>query len=115
MVVAHVMESACVTETVAMVMMVQAMAAAQAKGMSDDELYTMLSYFDVKNFTDRIQCPVLMAIGLQDTVCPPHTNFAGYNQIKTEKSWICYPAAGHNVWQQEGWSVAREDFLKKYL
>jgi cephalosporin-C deacetylase len=89
--------------------------AAKERGISDEDLYICLSYFDVKNFTDRIQCPVLMAIGLQDTVCPPHTNFAGYNQIKTEKSWICYPAAGHNVWQQEGWSVAREDFLKKYL
>ena len=89
--------------------------AAKERGISDEDLYRCLSYFDVKNFTDRIQCPVLMAIGLQDTVCPPHTNFAGYNQIKTEKSWICYPAAGHNVWQQEGWSVAREDFLKKYL
>lgn len=89
--------------------------AAKERGISDENLYRCLSYFDVKNFTDRIQCPVLMAIGLQDTVCPPHTNFAGYNQIKTEKSWICYPAAGHNVWQQEGWPVAREDFLKKYL
>ena len=89
--------------------------AAKERGISDEDLYRCLSYFDVKNFTDRIQCPVLMAIGLQDTVCPPHTNFAGYNQIKTEKSWICYPAAGHNVWQQEGWSVAREDFLKKHL
>ena len=89
--------------------------AAKERGISDEDLYRCLSYFDVKNFTDRIQCPVLMAIGLQDTVCPPHTNLAGYNQIKTEKSWICYPAAGHNVWQQEGWSVAREDFLKKYL
>ena len=89
--------------------------AAKERGISDEDLYKSLSYFDVKNFTDRIQCPVLMAIGLQDTVCPPHTNFAGYNHIGTEKSWICYPAAGHNVWQQEGWPVAKEDFLKKFL
>ncbi|MBR6731919.1 MAG: acetylxylan esterase, partial [Bacteroidales bacterium] len=66
-------------------------ATAKAKGMSEDEMYRVLSYFDVKNFTDKIECPVLMAIGLQDPVCPPHTNFAGYNHIKTEKSWICYP------------------------
>ena len=87
-------------------------AAAKAKSMSEDEMYRVLSYFDVKNFTDRIQCPVLMAIGLQDPVCPPHTNFAGYNHIKTEKSWICYPLAGHNVWQQPGWPKAKDGFLR---
>ena len=87
-------------------------ATAKAKGMSEDEMYRVLSYFDVKNFTDKIECPVLMAIGLQDPVCPPHTNFAGYNHIKTEKSWICYPLAGHNVWQQPGWPKAKDDFLK---
>ena len=87
-------------------------AAARAKGMSEDEMYRVLSYFDVKNFTDKIECPVLMAIGLQDPVCPPHTNFAGYNHIKTEKSWICYPLAGHNVWQQPGWPKVKDDFLK---
>ena len=90
-------------------------AAAKEAGMSDEDMYKVLSYFDIKNFTDRIQCPVIMAIGLQDPVCPPHTNFAAYNHIKTEKSWICYPLSGHNVWQQEGWPVAKEDFFEKYL
>lgn len=90
-------------------------AAAKEAGMSDEDMYKVLSYFDIKNFTDRIQCPVIMAIGLQDPVCPPHTNFAAYNHIKTEKSWICYPLSGHNVWQQKGWPVAKEDFFEKYL
>ncbi len=89
--------------------------AASDKGISDEDLYTTLSYFDIKNFTDRIQCPVIMAIGLQDPVCPPHTNFSAYNHVKTEKSWICYPLAGHNVWEQQGWPVAKEDFFEKYL
>ena len=89
--------------------------AAQERGIAEDELYATLSYFDVKNFTDKIQCPVLMAIGLQDPVCPPHTNFAGYNHIKTEKSWICYPEAGHNVWEQKGWPEAKQKFLDSFL
>jgi cephalosporin-C deacetylase len=88
--------------------------AAKEKGISDEDLYRTLSYFDVKNFTDRIQCPVIMAIGLQDVTCPPHTNFAGYNHIRTEKSWICYPESGHNVWQQPGWPVAKQQFFDKY-
>ena len=89
--------------------------AAREKGIADDELYASLSYFDVKNFTDRIQCPVIMAIGLQDPVCPPHTNFAGYSHIKGEKSWVCYPLAGHNVWEQKGWPVLKEEFFRKFL
>ena len=89
--------------------------AAEEKGISKEDMFRTLSYFDIKNFTDRIQCPVIMAIGLQDDVCPPHTNFAGYNHIRTEKSWICYPEAFHNVWQQEGWPIAKEDFFEKYI
>ena len=89
--------------------------AAKEKGITDEQLYASLSYFDVKNFTDRIQCPVIMAVGLQDPVCPPHTNFAGYNHIKGEKSWVCYPLAGHNVWEQKGWPELKEEFFKKFL
>ena len=90
-------------------------AAAESKGISQEEMYRTLSYFDVKNFTDRIECPVLMAIGLQDPVCPPHTNFAGYNHIKGEKSWVCYPLAGHNVWEQPDWPVAKDAFFKRFM
>ncbi len=89
--------------------------AARQKGISEDDLYRTLSYFDVKNFTDRIQCPVIMAIGLQDPVCPPHTNFAGYNHIKAEKSWVCYPTAGHNVWEQPDWPVVKHQFFERYM
>lgn len=85
---------------------------AERLGMSEEEMHKVLSYFDVKNFTDRISCPVLMGIGLQDPVCPPHTNFAGYNNIRSEKRWICYPFSGHNVWEQKGWPEAKEEFFR---
>lgn len=91
------------------------LAAAKEKGISEDDLYRTLSYFDVKNFTDRIKCPVLMAIGLQDPVCPPHTNFAGYNMINSEKRWICYPCAGHNVWEQQGWPKEKDEFFRRFI
>lgn len=90
-------------------------AKAEEAGISEEEMYRTLSYFDVKNFTDRIQCPVLMAIGLQDPVCPPHTNFAGYNHIKGEKSWICYPTFGHNIWEQPEWPKAKDEFFRRFM
>ena len=89
--------------------------AAKAAGIADEDLYRTLSYFDVKNFTDRIECPVLMGFGLQDPVCPPHTNFAGFNMIRTPKQWICFPFSGHHVEDEAGWWEARNEFFKPYI
>ncbi len=90
-------------------------AAAEAKGIPEEDMYRTLSYFDVKNFTDRIKCPVIMAIGLQDTTCPPHTNFAAFNHITSQKNWSCYPHTGHDIWRQPGWDVEKAEFFKDFL
>jgi cephalosporin-C deacetylase-like acetyl esterase len=55
-----------------------------------------------------------MGVGLQDDVCPVHTNFAGFNMVPSEKSWICYPKAKHNVWEQPEWPEAKEEFFRLY-
>ena len=89
--------------------------AADEQGISREDLFRTLSYFDVKNFTDRITCPVLMGFGLQDDVCPPHTNFAGYNHITSRKSYVTFPLAGHHVETEAGWWAARDAFFGKYL
>lgn len=83
-------------------------------GISDEDLYRTLSYFDVKNFTDRIECPVYMSVGLQDPTCPPHTNFASYNHVKSEKQWICYPDCGHAMWMVPEWREIKKDFFAKF-
>ena len=57
--------------------------------LSDEDMYKMLSYFDTKNLAPYITCPVLTCMGLQDPVCPPHTNFAPYNNLTvTDKQYI---------------------------
>ena len=85
---------------------------AQKEGIAREDLHSMLRYFDVKNFTDRVCCPVLMAFGLQDPVCPPHTNFAGFNQVSGPyKEWFCVPTCGHAMWQEKVWTQKREEFL----
>ena len=83
-------------------------------GISDEDLYRTLSYFDVKNFTDRIECPVYMSIGLQDPTCPPHTNFASYNHVKSEKQWICYPHCGHAMWEIAEWRDIKKEFFARF-
>lgn len=86
-------------------------AAAEA-GLSDEEMYNTLSYFDIKNLTRRIQCPVLMGVGLQDPVCPPHTNFSGYNLITSPKEFVIYRDLGHTV-DYSDWNPRVADFFKR--
>jgi len=88
---------------------------ADAEGISRDDLFTMLSYFDVKNFAPRIQCPTYMAFGLQDPTCPPHTNFSIYNNLGTkDKRYYCVPTCGHAMWQEPAWAVERDAFLSQF-
>ncbi len=62
-----------------------------------DKIFSVLSYFDIKNLAGMIKCPLLMCTGVQDETCPDHINFAAYNQVKTDKSYISYPLNGHAV------------------
>jgi cephalosporin-C deacetylase len=63
----------------------------------EDEIYKNLSYIDIKNLAPWIKAPVLMSIGLKDETCPPHINFAAYNQLQVPKSYLVYPEAGHGL------------------
>jgi cephalosporin-C deacetylase-like acetyl esterase len=62
-----------------------------------EEIYKNLSYIDIKNLAPWIKVPVLMAIGLRDITCPPHINFAAYNQLNTQKEYKVYPNSGHGL------------------
>ena len=55
----------------------------------------------------------MRGVGLQDEVCPPHTNFSGYNRISSEKRYWIFPQCGHDVGPE--WWPARMEFFKKYL
>jgi len=69
--------------------------------MTDDEMYAFLSYFDTKNLATLIsdKTAVIATIGVQDNVCPPHTNIAPYNNLAegTEKQIIFNPENAHQV------------------
>ncbi len=61
----------------------------------EDEIFTRLGYIDVQHLAPRIKAEVMMAVGLMDTICPPSTQFAAYNKIKSKKSLELYPDFGH--------------------
>ncbi|MDD2798052.1 MAG: alpha/beta fold hydrolase [Bacteroidales bacterium] len=62
-----------------------------------ERLLENLSYFDIRNLTSMIKCPVFMSVGLKDIVCPPRINFAVYNQILSSKNYLVYPESGHGL------------------
>ena len=59
------------------------------------EILTKLGYIDVQHLAKRIKGEILMAVGLMDRICPPSTQFAAYNKIKSPKKVIIYPDFGH--------------------
>lgn len=57
-----------------------------------------LAYYDVHNFVDRIRCPIIVNIGLNDDVCPPETGFEVFRRIGTaEKKLYTYDGHGHDA------------------
>lgn len=88
--------------------------AAKAAGMSTDEMYAFLSYYDTKNLATRISCAVLATSGLKDGTCPPHTNIAPYNIINNPQSeYHFYPEMTHDY--PRNWFSMIEEFRKKFL
>ncbi|GHU76227.1 hypothetical protein FACS189414_1770 [Bacteroidia bacterium] len=79
-----------------------------------EQVYDVLTYFDVKNLAQWIECPLLMSIGVQDPTCPPHINFAAYNQVKSEKHWQASPLSGHNISDPQFWITERK-FIREKL
>jgi cephalosporin-C deacetylase len=83
--------------------------------MTDAEMYAFLSYFDTKNLAATINCPVITSIGLQDNVCPPHTNIAPFNNLQTpaaDKRIIFNPELGHQV--NGEWYTTYNAFFASY-
>ncbi|MCK4749448.1 MAG: alpha/beta fold hydrolase, partial [Bacteroidales bacterium] len=77
----------------------------------EDEIYRNLSYIDIKNLAPWINAPVLMSIALKDKTCPPHINFAAYNQLTVPREYIVYPNAGHGL--PGAYSKVKNDYIRK--
>ncbi len=61
----------------------------------EDEIFEKLGYIDVQYLCPRIRARVMLGMGLMDQICPPSTQFAAYNKIRSPKSLVIYPDFGH--------------------
>lgn len=56
------------------------------------------SYYDCINFADKIQCPIIVNIGLQDNVCPPETGYTVFDRIgSSDKKLYAYDGYAHDA------------------
>jgi cephalosporin-C deacetylase len=60
-------------------------------------LFEWLGYIDIHHLAPRIQADVIMGLTLQDAVCPPSTQFAVYNTIRSRKRRHIYADFGHEA------------------
>ena len=61
----------------------------------EDAIFEKLGYIDIQNLAPRIQADVLWGTGLMDTICPPSSQFAAYNKVKSHKKMALFPDFGH--------------------
>ena len=69
---------------------------AQQVGYEATALNT-LRYVDCALLARRITARCLLSVGLMDTICPPSTVFAAYNEISAGKDIAVHPFTGHEV------------------
>lgn len=70
-------------------------------------IFTQLGYIDVQHLARRIRAEVLMGTALLDKVCPPSSQFAAYNRLRSKKDMVIYPDLGHE-WLPGYWDKVYE-------
>ncbi|MCY9656446.1 alpha/beta fold hydrolase [Paenibacillus chondroitinus] len=63
--------------------------------LREEEWFTKLGYIDIQHLAPRIQADALIGVGLRDTVCPPSSQFAAINKMKTSVKLEIYPDFSH--------------------
>jgi cephalosporin-C deacetylase len=73
-----------------------------------------LAYFDGINFADRITCPIIVNIGLQDNVCPPETGYALFHRIgAADKRLYTYDGHGHDAGRDQHGAIVDQFFARQ--
>ena len=67
-----------------------------------------LRYFDAVNFAPDVQSPVLLSIGLLDSVSLPAAVFGLYNVLPGPKEIRSFPKAGHEGGGEDHWTYKLE-------
>ena len=87
----------------------------RAHAASRQAVTNTLAYFDGINFADKITCPTIVNIGVQDNVCPPETGYALFQAISArDKRLYTYDGHGHDAGRYRH-SALVEPFFAQHL
>ena len=82
---------------------------------SRQQVIVTLAYFDGINLAPRVNCPIIVNIGRQDSTCPPETGYALFNALGSEdKTLYDYDGYGHDANNHEHARVI-DGFLAQHL
>ncbi len=82
---------------------------------SRKEVEETLAYFDGMSFAERITCPIVVNIGLQDNICPPETGYEVFNKIASEeKRLYTYDGHAHDAGSHEHSQII-DAFFSRHL
>ena len=80
------------------------------------EVEETLAYFDGISFADKIRCPIVVNIGLQDNVVPPETGRALFERIGArDKQLYPYDGHGHEAGRVRHTAVVEKFFARHLL
>lgn len=86
-------------------------AAVYAPGLTAESATNELKPYDIRNLSGRIKAPLLMGVGLEDTVCMPRQCFELYNPVTSPKQYYIF-IEGHN--QPLLWDEIAGNFFNRY-
>ena len=78
-----------------------------------EQMVSTLNYFDAVNFTSRIGCPMAVSIPLEDSVCPPQTQYAAYRNLSGPKEVWLIPDTGHG--SPSEYTEKENSWLEKHM
>ncbi len=84
---------------------------AYAPAMLNENVLGVTRIYDIENLSGMIKCPLLMGVGLEDTICAPHVSFKIYNLIESVKEYYIF-VEGHD--QPALWRELSDNFYSKH-
>lgn len=86
----------------------------RAQRGTEAQVFRTLDYFDGRHFASRATVPALFSVGLEDTITPPSTVFAAYNEYAGPKDIEVWPYSGHEGAQLDH-ALVRLEFIAHHL
>ena len=80
-----------------------------------EDTMVVLRYFDAVNFADQVDCPVLLALGLEDDVVPAKTVYAIANHLHVAYELLEFPVTHSDGPEEEQWEQFESYWLKLAL